>query len=112
MIETIQLHNHQVFASAQDPFIAEADIFAIPERSWLAIWLFVCESCDDLLTEDLSISQVNSIRMARRLQGFLEDGTFQKWQDKWKKTSQDESCSETFFKQFINFCGFSGGFQV
>jgi hypothetical protein len=50
--------------------------------------------------------------MARRLEGFIEDGTFEKWQEKWTNVSQDESCTVEDLKEFINFCGFSGGFKV
>ena len=112
MIATKTDISESVYAIANDPFIAENDTFNTTSRSWLAIWLFVCDTCEDLLHEDLVINEEQSVQIARRLEGFIEDGTFEKWQEKWTNVSQDESCTVEDLKEFINFCGFSGGFKV
>jgi len=112
MIATKTGISESVYAIANDPFIAEKETFNTSRRSWLAIWLFVCDTCEDLLHEDLVISEEQSVQMARRLEGFIIDGTFEKWQAKWSNASQDESCTVEDLKEFINFCGFSGGFTV
>lgn len=99
------------FAVALDPFTEEVKAFVTPRRSWLSIWLFVCEICEDLLTENLIVTQENSIQMARRLAIAMKDGSFEKWQKKWGKVSGTH-CPEEDMERFITFCGFSGGFQA
>lgn len=109
----IEVHEKidDTFAVALDPFTDDVKTFVTPRRSWLAIWLFVCETCEDLLTEDLIVSQENSIKMARRLEDSMKDGSLEKWQEKWAKVSETK-CSDEDIQNFITFCGFSGGFQA
>jgi hypothetical protein len=112
MIETISKVDKVVFAIADNPFAEEFSEFRTSSRNWLSIWLYVCESCDDLLTEDLHVSEKTSITLAKRLQTNLEDGSFEQWKQKWNSLSQKNECDESILTRFISFCGFSGGFQV
>jgi hypothetical protein len=112
MIGTITKTGSQVFATANDPIDVEYSEFICSSQDWLSVWLYVCESCEDILTEDLFINEVAAIKMARRLQESIDNGAFEIWKQKWNNVSRENHLNEEIMHRFTNFCGFSGGFQV
>ena len=112
MIGTLTKTGSRVFATANDPIDTEYSDFTCSSQDWLSVWLYVCESCEDLLNEDLHINETTAIKIARRLQESIDSGSFENWKNKWNNVSRENFLNEEIVKRFISFCGFSGGFQV
>lgn len=103
---------------------------------WRPLWNYVCNNCDDILSEkDMTsggfndfhkISKTKAIKIANRLDKLIEKGEVAKYADKYEKKRQelkDSDDKEVSFlgsypfnvdnvKNFAEFARFSGGFTI
>ena len=103
---------------------------------WRPLWSFVCQSCDDFLSEEdmdagnyndhKAITESKAKKISKRLESLLKDGTVKKFEkeysehvdelreskDKDKKFHSQYPFDVENVKRFATFCEQSGGFVI
>lgn len=93
---------------------------------WRPLWIFVCETCQDILTIDqklgghtnngVVVTQDQARRIAVRLSQFEERGKIAEFERMYKKemvqSSEKYPFEEENLRRFIRFCLASGGFKI
>ncbi len=110
-----------VFARGLNPVTLNGEEYRATVTNWFPLWLYVAETCEDLLSKDesgsgfypkqlrLSLSEKSAIELAQRLHNKIRSGETQEYINKFFNTDPVFEMTIQDVKDFAVFCGTSGG---
>jgi len=122
MIPTKVKNEISIFAKGLNPITDAGYEYEATTQNWFCLWLYVAETCEDLLTDNeagygfypkhlsFQLSQESAIKLAYRLLDNINSGKTQEYIEKTYKVDHYFSLTLEDVKDFAHFCGVSGGF--
>lgn len=111
-----------IFAKGLNPVTSDGEEFVLSTVNWFPLWLYIADTCEDLLSEDefsvgfypkhlkTKLNQSSAIKLARRLHENINNGETQKHIEKNFTEDPVFKLSIKNVKDFALFAGTSGGF--